>query len=323
MTTKKFGVAQPVRRVEDPRLLKGAGRYTDDIVLPGMLFGIVLRSPHAAATIGAIDTTVAAALPGVRAVYTAADLNAAGIGGLPCAAPVQNRDGSAMATPPHPVLADGAVRHVGDPVAFVVAETPQQARDAADAIAVEYDVLPSITDLASAMDSDVAQVWSEAPGNIAFDWEIGDKAATDAQFAKAAHVTSLTVVNNRIVVSSIEARAAVADYDAATGRWTLYANTQGGWLVKNLIGPVFDVEPDRFRVVTPDVGGGFGMKLFLYAEHVLTCFASRHLGQPVKWASDRAEAFLCDTQGRDNLTLGEIAMDADGKFLALRTRNVS
>ncbi len=323
MTTKKFGVAQPVRRVEDPRLLKGAGRYTDDIVLPGMLFGIVLRSPHAAATIGAIDTTVAAALPGVRAVYTAADLNAAGIGGLPCAAPVKNRDGSAMAAPPHPVLADGAVRHVGDPVAFVVAETPQQARDAADAIAVEYDVLPSITDLASAMDSDVAQVWSEAPGNIAFDWEIGDKAATDAQFAKAAHVTSLSVVNNRIVVSSIEARAAVADYDAATGRWTLYANTQGGWLVKNLIGPVFDVEPDRFRVVTPDVGGGFGMKLFLYAEHVLTCFASRHLGQPVKWASDRAEAFLCDTQGRDNLTLGEIAMDADGKFLALRTRNVS
>ena len=323
MTTKKFGVAQPVRRVEDPRLLKGAGRYTDDIVLPGMLFGIVLRSPHAAATIGAIDTTVAAALPGVRAVYTAADLNAAGIGGLPCAAPVKNRDGSAMAAPPHPVLADGAVRHVGDPVAFVVAETPQQARDAADAIAVEYDVLPSITDLASAMDSDVAQVWSEAPGNIAFDWEIGDQAATDAQFAKAAHVTSLTVVNNRIVVSSIEARAAVADYDAATGRWTLYANTQGGWLVKNLIGPVFDVEPDRFRVVTPDVGGGFGMKLFLYAEHVLTCFASRHLGQPVKWASDRAEAFLCDTQGRDNLTLGEIAMDADGKFLALRTRNVS
>ncbi len=323
MTTKKFGVAQPVRRVEDPRLLKGAGRYTDDIVLPGMLFGIVLRSPHAAATIGAIDTTVAAALPGVRAVYTAADLNAAGIGGLPCAAPVKNRDGSAMAAPPHPVLADGAVRHVGDPVAFVVADTPQQARDAADAIAVEYDVLPSITDLASAMDSDVAQVWSEAPGNIAFDWEIGDKAATDAQFAKAAHVTSLSVVNNRIVVSSIEARAAVADYDAATGRWTLYANTQGGWLVKNLIGPVFDVEPDRFRVVTPDVGGGFGMKLFLYAEHVLTCFASRHLGQPVKWASDRAEAFLCDTQGRDNLTLGEIAMDADGKFLALRTRNVS
>jgi len=323
MTTKKFGVAQPVRRVEDPRLLKGAGRYTDDIVLPGMLFGIVLRSPHAAATIGAIDTTAAAALPGVRAVYTAADLNAAGIGGLPCAAPVQNRDGSAMAAPPHPVLADGAVRHVGDPVAFVVAETPQQARDAADAISVDYDVLPSTTDLASAMDSDVAQVWSEAPGNIAFDWEIGDKAATDAQFAKAAHVTSLTVVNNRIVVSSIEARAAVADYDAATGRWTLYANTQGGWLVKNLIGPVFDVEPDRFRVVTPDVGGGFGMKLFLYAEHVLTCFASRHLGQPVKWASDRAEAFLCDTQGRDNLTLGEIAMDADGKFLALRTRNVS
>jgi carbon-monoxide dehydrogenase large subunit len=318
----KFGLAQPVRRVEDPRLLKGAGRYTDDIQLPGMLFSVVLRSPHAAARITAIDVAQAKALPGVRGIYTSADLAGDDIGGLPCAVPMQNRDGSAGAMPPHPVLADGFVRHVGDPVAFVVAETPAQARDAAEAIMVEYDILPSITDLATATDPGVAQVWPEVKHNTAFDWEIGDKAATDALFAKAAHVTRLRVVNNRIVVSSIEARAAIAEYDGE--RWTLYANTQGGWLLKGLISePVFKVEPDRFRIVTPDVGGGFGMKLFLYAEHVLTCYAARKLGQPVKWAAERSEAFLCDTQGRDNITLGELAIDKDGKLLALRTRNVA
>lgn len=321
--TTKFGLAQPVRRVEDPRLLKGDGRYTDDIVLPGMLHGVVLRSPHAAARITGIDTAAAAALPRVRAIYTADDLKAEGLGTLPCAAPVTNRDGSAMASPPHPVLADGAVRHVGDPVAFIVADTVKAARDAAETIMVDYDILPAAIDPVAAMKSGATLVWPEVKDNLVFDWEIGDAAATEAQFAQAAHVTRLTIVNNRIVVSSMEARAAVADYDAAAQRWTLYANTQGGWLVKNLIGPLFGVEPDKFRVITPDVGGGFGMKLFLYAEHVLTCFAARKLGQPVKWAAERGEAFLCDTQGRDNVTLGELAIDADGKFLALRTRNVA
>ena len=323
MTTTKFGLAQPVRRVEDPRLLKGAGRYTDDIVLPGMLFGVVLRSPHAAAAITRLDTAAAAKLPGVAGIYTAADLKADGIGPLPCAALLNNRDGSAQAAPPHPVLADGTVRHVGDPVAFVVAGSIKQARDAAEAIAVDYDILPSITDLPTAMDKGGVLVWPEIKHNLAFDWEIGDKAATEAEFARAAHVTKLKIVNNRIVVNSIEARAALADFDPTTGRWTLYANTQGGWLVKNLIGPLFGTEPEKFRVITPDVGGGFGMKLFLYAEHVLTCYASRKLGRPVKWAAERGEAFLCDTQGRDNVTLGELATDADGKFIALRTRNIA
>ena len=321
MAATKFGLAQPVRRVEDPRLLKGMGRYTDDIVMPGLLHGIVLRSPHAAATIRSIDTSAATKRPGVAAIYTAADLT--GLGPLPCAAPVQNKDGSDMAAPPHPVLAVGAVRHVGDPVAFIVAETIEQARDAAEHVAIDYDVHPSATDLATATAADTPRVWPDIAQNVVFDWEIGDKSATDAAFAQAAHVTALKVVNNRIVVSSIEARAALADYDAATGRWTLYANTQGGWLVKNLIGPLFDADPEKFRIVTPDVGGGFGMKLFLYAEHVLTCFAARALGRPVKWAADRTEAFLCDTQGRDNITLGELAIGADGKFLALRTTNFS
>jgi aerobic carbon-monoxide dehydrogenase large subunit len=323
MTTTKFGLAQPVRRVEDPRLLKGAGRYTDDIVLPGMLFGVVLRSPHAAAAITRLDVTAAAGLPGIAGVYTASDLSADGISPLPCAALVENRDGSPQAAPPHPVLAEGAVRHVGDPVAFIVADTIKQARDAAEAVEVDYDILPSITDLPSAMDKGGVLVWPDVSHNLAFDWEIGDKAATEAQFAQAAHVTKLTIVNNRIVVNSMEARVALADFDPETGRWTLYANTQGGWLVKNLIGPVFGTDPEKFRVVTPDVGGGFGMKLFLYAEHVLTCYAARKLGRSVKWAAERGEAFLCDTQGRDNLTLGELAVDADGKFIALRTRNIS
>ncbi len=323
MTTTKFGVAQPVRRVEDPRLLKGAGRYTDDIVLPGMLMGVVLRSPHAAAKITRLDTAAAARLPGIKAIYTAADLKADGLQTMPCAAQVTNRDGTPQVAPPHPVLADGAVRHVGDPVAFIVAETTKQARDAAERIEVDYDLLPSITDLHTAMDSSAPLVWPEIKNNLVFDWEIGDKAATEAEFAKAAHVTKLTIVNNRIVVNSMEARAAIADFDPDKGRWTLYANTQGGWLVKNLIGPLFGTEPDKFRIITPDVGGGFGMKLFLYAEHVLTCYAARKLGQPVKWAADRGEAFVCDTQGRDNITTGELAIDADGKFIALRTRNIA
>jgi len=320
----KFGLAQPVRRVEDPRLLKGSGSYTDDIVLPGTVTGVVLRSPHAHATIASIDTSAAKAMAGVLAVYTHADLAADGIGPLPCAAPVKNRDGSPMAQPPHPVLADGTVRHVGDPVAFIVAESPKIARDAAEAVMVEYDILPAITDLARATEPGVPQVWREAKNNIVFDWSVGDKDKTDALFAQAAHVTRLTVVNNRIVVSSMEARAALADYDAKTERWTLRTNTQGGWLLKDLMSAaVFRVPADRFRILTPDVGGGFGMKIFLYAEHVLTCYAARKLGRPVKWTSERSEAFLADTQGRDNITLGELALDNDGRFLALRTRNMA
>ncbi len=320
----KFGLAQSVRRVEDPRLLKGNGSYTDDISLPGQVYGVVLRSPHAAARIVSMDTAPALALPGVLAIYTGADLAADGIGGLPCAVGLKNRDGSAMPTPPHPVLADGAVRHVGDPVAFIVAEDTKAARDAAEAIFVDYEVLPSATDLASALDAGQPLVWDSVPGNQVFDWEIGQKDETDALFAKAAHVTRLTVVNNRIVVASMEARAALAEYDATSERWTLRTNTQGGWLLKDLISSaVFKVPAERFRVITPDVGGGFGMKIFLYAEHVLTCYAAQKLGRPVKWTSERAEAFLSDTHGRDNITLGEVAIDADNKLLALRTRNVA
>jgi carbon-monoxide dehydrogenase large subunit len=316
----KFGLSQSVRRVEDPRLLTGNGLYTDDIGLPGQALGVVLRSPHAHARITALDTAPAMAIPGVLAVITGADLEAAGLGPVPCVIPLKNRDGSPRADTPRLALATDTVRHVGDPVAFVVAETMQAARDGAEAIGVEYDVLPAATDLATAHEPGTPQVWDGAPGNIAFDWEAGDKAKTDAAFARAAHVTRLTVVNNRVVVASMEARAAVAAWEG--GKLTLHTNTQGSWLVRNLMANiVFKMDPAMVRVVTPDVGGGFGMKLYLYAEHVMVAFAARQVGRPVKWASERTEAFLSDTHGRDNITLGELATDANGKFLALRTKN--
>ena len=324
MATTKFGLAQPVRRVEDPRLLKGNGRYTDDIHISGEATAVVVRSPHANARILSMDTAAAASMPGVLAVITGADLKQDGVGDRPCLIPLKNRDGSNRKDTPFPALASETVRFVGDTVAFVVAETHQQARDAAEAVVVDYDVLPSVTDLGAAMDDGVPQVWPDAPHNVCFDWAAGDEGKVNEAFGRAAHVTRLTVVNNRVVVNSMEARAAVAEYDTASERWTLYTNTQGGWSIKQVLAQaIFHVPEDRFRVVTPDVGGGFGMKLFLYAEHILTCYAARKVGRPVRWASERSEAFLSDTHGRDNITLGELAMDKDGKFLALRTRNVA
>ena len=319
----KFGTAQPVR-VEDSRLLLGTGRYTDDLLPDGMLFGVVLRSPHASARIGSIDATVARTMPGVAAIYTARDLAADGLGPLPCAVPIVNRDGSPRQDTPRPALADTLVRHSGDPVAFVVADTRDAARDAAEAIVVEYESLQAVTDLRQAAAPDAVRVWRDKPSNIAFDWETGDQAKVDALFATAAHVTRIELVNNRVVVSSLEARVSLAEYDAGNGRWTLHTNTQGVWLLKKLLAAsVFQVEPDRFRVVTNDVGGGFGMKLFLYPEQVLTCYAARKLGRPVKWTSDRSEAFLSDTHGRDNVTTAELATGHDGKVLALRSRNLA
>ncbi|WP_137180524.1 xanthine dehydrogenase family protein molybdopterin-binding subunit [Roseomonas sp. AR75] len=316
----KFGLSQSVRRVEDPRLLTGRGRYTDDISMPGQAFGVVLRSPHAHARIESLDVAAAKATPGVLAVITGADMKAAGLGELPCMIPLKSRDGTPRTNTPRLALATDTVRHVGDPVAFVVGETLQAARDGAEAIMAEYEVLPASTDLATAHEAGAALVWPEAKSNICFDWEAGDKAKTDAAFARAAHVTRLTVVNNRVVVASMEARAAVAAWEG--DRLTLHTNTQGSWQVRNMLADiVLKIPQEKIHVLTPDVGGGFGMKLFLYAEHVMVAFAAKQVGRPVKWASERTEAFLSDTHGRDNITLGELAVDANGKFLALRTKN--
>ena len=226
--------------------------------------------------------------------------------------------------PPHPVLATGKVRHVGDPVALIVAESLAQARDAAELIAVDYETLPAVVDMRAALQPGAPQLWDEAPGNLVFDWILGDRAKVDAAFAEAKHVTTLEVNNNRIVVASMEPRVAIGEYDKASERFTLYANTQGAHTVQGLLaGMVLNIPPEKLRVVTPDVGGGFGMKLFLYAEHVLTTYAARKLGRPVKWTSERSEAFLSDTQGRDNLTKGEMAFDANGKILAIRVTTLA
>ncbi|WP_145134232.1 xanthine dehydrogenase family protein molybdopterin-binding subunit [Roseomonas gilardii] len=320
----KFGLSQSLRRVEDPRLLKGEGRYTDDLAVAGTATGYLLRSPHAHATILSIDTADARAMPGVLAIYTAEDLAADGLGPLPHAGSLKNRDGTRSANAPRFLLASGKVRHVGDPVAFVVAESLGAAKDAAEAILVDYDPLPACTDLATANDPGQPLVFDEVPENRVFDWAIGDKAKTDALFGAAAHVTRLTVVNNRVVVASMEGRAALAEYDPATERFTLQATSQGAWHLKDMLAEhVFKLPKEKFRVVTHDVGGGFGMKLFCYVEYGLACYAARRLGRPVKWTAERSEAFVSDTHGRDNITLGELALDRDGKFLALRTRNLA
>ncbi len=317
----KFGAAQGLRRVEDPRLLTGRGRYTDDITLDGQTYAYVLRSPHAAARINGIDAEAARGLPGVLAVYTAADVEADGIGGLPCHVPMKNRDGSSRHDAVHPLLAGDRVRYAGQPVAFVVATSLVEARDAAEAVMVDYADLPAVATMPAAMADGAALVWDDAPGNIAFDWETGDKAKVDALFAKAAKVVSIDLVNNRIVVASMEGRACNAAFDAASGRFTVYAGTQGVHGLKSQLAQVhFKEPPENFHVVTTDVGGGFGMKIFVYAEYVLCTWAARKLGRPVKWTGDRSESFLSDTHGRAQNNHAELALDADGHFLALRVR---
>jgi carbon-monoxide dehydrogenase large subunit len=314
----KFGIAQPADRVEDARLITGTGRYTDDIVLPDQAFGHVLRSPHAHAQIIGIDPAAAKAVPGVLAVYTHADLVAAKVGNLPCMIPLKNRDGSDRFDPPRPALADGVVRHVGDPVAFVVADSATAARDGAEAIVVEYDEAPAVTGSKAALATDAPLVWPALGSNQAFDWQIGDAAKTEALFAQAAHVAKVELVNNRVVVASMETRACNAAWDEGTQRYTFHSVSQGVFTLKRVYAGLLGLKPDQLHVLTPDVGGGFGMKIFIYPEPLMCLVAARQLGRPVKWTSDRSEAFLSDTQGRDNVTVGELALDKDGNFLAVR-----
>ncbi len=316
----KFGMGQSVRRVEDQRFITGTGRYTDDINLPDQAYGFVLRSPHAHARILKLDTSAAKAAPGVLGIFTGPDLTADGVGSMPCLAPVKNRDGSSPTYPPHPCLVTDRVRHVGDYVAFIVAETLDQARDAAELVEIEYETLPSVTGTAEALEPGRPLVWDDIPNNQCFDWEMGDAKAVEEGFAKAARTASIDLINNRIVVASMEPRNALGSYDPVEDRYTLYVSTQGSHTIRQIIigGKVLDLPESKLRVVTPDVGGGFGMKLFLYAEYVLAIWAAKKVGRPVKWTGERSEAFLTDTHGRDHVTHAEVAMDADGKFLAWR-----
>ena len=304
------------RRLEDRRFLTGQGRYVDDINVPGQLHGLVLRSPHGHAAIEGIDAASACAMPGVRGVFTAADLDADGIGTLPCIARVATL--APMIVPPRPALARGRVRHVGDPVAFIVADSVLQARDAAERVSITYRPLPAVVDAMEALNEGAPQLWNEAPGNLSYRFERGDKAAVEAAFAAAEHVAEIELVNNRLVAAPIEPRAAIGSYAAVAGRFDLLLTGQGVHsLRQQLAEAVFHVPLDRVTVRAPDVGGGFGVKNFLYPEWVLVLWAARRLGRPVKWLAERGEEFISSAQGRDNHTRGRLALDRDGRFLAL------
>ena len=317
-------VGDPVRRKEDLRFLTGKGHYTDDINRPGQVYAVFVRSPHAHAEIKNIDTKRAAVAPGVVAIYTGADLIKAGLGTLPCGWGVKNKDGSPMAEPPHPVLASGKVRYVGEAVAVVIADSKAAAEEAAELVDVTYNELPAVTAVDAAVKSGAPQLFAEAKNNVCYDWHIGDKAATDAAFAKAAHVTTLDIVNNRLVPNAMEPRAYIGDYDRATGEHTLFTTSQNPHAIRLLMGAfVLHVPEHKLRVVAPDVGGGFGSKIFHYAEEAAVTWAATQLGRPVKWTAERSESFLTDAHGRDHVTHAELALDQDGKFLGLRVSTLA
>jgi carbon-monoxide dehydrogenase large subunit len=322
----KFGLGQPVQRVEDLRLTTGRGKYTDDITLPRQLRATILRSPHAHARIVSIDTSEAAQAHGVAAVFTGEDVAAAGLGDPPCLAtrifPLKRPDGTDTTTPPRPLLARERVRYVGDYVALVLAETLDQARDAAELIEVDYEELPQVTATADAIAEGAPLVWQDSPGNVCFVREIGDKAAVEAAFAKADHITTVTIPVTRVAPSPMEPRAAIGDYDPAQDRYTLYTGTQRPHDNRHAITQaVLKVEENQLRVISGDMGGGFGMRSTIYPELPLVLWAAKKLGRPVKWTADRSEAFLADDHGRDCITTIALALDKDGSFLAARIAN--
>ena len=318
----KFGIGQPMRRMEDGRFLTGAGRYVGDVDLPRQLQGLFLRSAHAHARIRSIDVSAAREMPGVVLVATAADMPE--LGGISSDPGLKNRDGTESARPMRWPLAKDRVRHVGEAIALVAAETAEQAKDALDAIQVDFESLPVVTDPVAALEAGAPQLHTEAPGNLCFTWELGEQAPTDAAFAKAARVVKLELVNNRVIVHSMEPRGAIGSYDAYDGRYTLHVSSQGShWIQRWLVEDILRVPRDRVRVITNDVGGGFGMKTVCYPEYGALLWAAKTAGRPVKWISERGEAFLSDSHGRDHVSVAEMALDRDGHFLALRVRTVA
>ncbi len=312
----KFGVGQPVLRTEDPTLVQGRGRYSDDLALPGQAYAVMVRSSYAHGVINGIDTADALAMPGVLGVYTASDLK--GYGTLKCVVPFKNRDGSEMRKPARFALADRKVRFVGDPIAFVVAETAAQARDAAEAVSVEIGALPAVTLASDAVRQGAPQLYDDAPDNVALDYHYGDSDKVATAFADAAHVTKLSLRNTRLIVAAMEPRAAIAEYDAASERFTLHAQSQGVFGMKTQFADILGVKPEKVRVLTGNVGGSFGMKAPVYSEYICIAHAAKVLGRPVKWTDDRSGAFVSDSHGRDHEVDAELALDKDGRFLALR-----
>jgi carbon-monoxide dehydrogenase large subunit len=319
VTAEKFAVGQSVRRVEDPRLIEGQGRYSDDVNLPRQAYGVIVRSPHAHARIRALDATAARAASGVLAVLTGAELAGDGLGNLPSDGARKRRDGTPAFTTRRPALARDRVRHVGDPVALVVAETREQAADAAELVAVDYEPLPVVASTVAATRPGAPAVWDEAPDNVAFVWETGQRDAVARAFEGAAHVTRLEYVVTRVAAAPLEPRGAVGEYDRRSGRYSLYTGIQGPHGVRAALAePILHVPQSQLRVVTAEVGGSFGMRNGVYPEMVLVLWAARRVGRPVKWTSDRREGFVSDEHGRDNVSTAELALGKDGKFLGLR-----
>src|SRR5580704_12523183 len=314
----RFAVGQPVPRSEDPVLLRGEGHYSDDINLPGQAYCVMVRSQQAHGVIRRIDTAAARAMQGVLAVYTAEDLAKAGIGSLPPRQVMNNRDGTPMLSPVRHVLAAVKVRHVGEAVAAVIAETVATAKDAAEAVVIDIDPLPAVSEPDQAAAPGTTQIYDDVPGNVGLDFHYGDSEAVAAAFAKAAHVTQLDLRANRIVVNAMEPRSANAQYDAERGHWTLYIGCQGVFGFRNYIAQVLGVGRDKVRVLTDRVGGSFGMKQPTYPEHYCIMLAARELGRPVKWTDERSGSFVSDTHGRDAQMTAELALDRDGNFLAVR-----
>jgi carbon-monoxide dehydrogenase large subunit len=312
----RFGIGQSVRRVEDVRFLTGEGRYVDDFVPTGTASAVVLRSPHAHAEIGAIDVTEARNAPGILGVYTGRDIVAAGLGPVPPYAKVASRDGTPFFVPPRFPLAVDRVRHVGEGVALVVGRTEEEARDACDRIAVEYRPRPAVPTSDAARDDVAPAVWDDRPSNLCYDWEAGDRVAVDAAFDRAAHVTRLDLVNHRVSANPIEPRGAFGMY--AEGRYTLYLSGQNVHLARLLLASSLGIPPEDIRMIAPDVGGGFGMKNFIYPEHVLVLWAAREIGRPVRWIASRTESFVSDDHGRDHVTRAELALDGDAGFIGLK-----
>jgi len=318
------GIGARVRRTEDFRFITGKGQYTDDINRPGQTFIQFVRSPHAHAKIKGIDARVAAGMPGVVAVLTGADLAADKIGNLICGWMIHSKDGSPMKMAAHPAIAGEKACFVGDPVAVVVAETLGEARDAAEKLKVDYQVLPAVADPAKAQDKGAPLIHAIAPGNTIYQWHLGDAAAVDRAFKAAKHVTKLDIVNNRLVPNAMEPRAAIGDYDAGSGSLTLWNTTQNPHVARLVISAFVGMAPEhKLRVIAPDVGGGFGSKIFIYPEEVVCLWASRKIGRPVKWVADRTEAFLADAHGRDHVTHAELALGADGKIAAMRVKTIA
>jgi aerobic carbon-monoxide dehydrogenase large subunit len=315
------GIGARVERKEDFRFITGKGNYTDDINREGQTYAFFLRSPHAHAKIKSIDIKKASAMPGVVGILTGADIEKDKVGGLICGWMIHSKDGTPMKAGAHPALAQGKVRYVGDHVAVVIAETLAEARDAAEAINVVYEVLPAVVDLASVTKKGVTSIHEVAPDNVVYDWHLGDKAATDAAFKKAKHVTKIDLVNNRLVPNAMEPRAAIGDYNSGEDAFTLYTTSQNPHVARLVLSAFIGIAPEhKLRVIAPDVGGGFGSKIFIYAEETVCVWAARKVGRPVKWVADRTEAFLSDAHGRDHLTHAEMAMDENGKILAMRVK---